>query len=266
MNILPDDIFNTIDNYWNKTIIYTFPKQLEDHAAEYLEDSYQRSTHFHDYIKVDNIPDFRLGKFTFTFDIVDDLLLEWNEEDDYFKHSELADEFAMKVQINWNAENCTCHDYEICRECELKNFKKNILNELRINYMYYYHSLNKFNYLNDVCRDIYNNEDFTKQLHICEDDYKCINRCDFHVKENNFERKLDNIDTLYCRVCVNKFKNRQSEFYAYMYAEYISELVFRYKNKYDEIIDFLRNPIPEHYWISGYGYGNKLLFTLSDII
>jgi len=247
MNILPDDIFSEIDKYWNKTIVYTFPKQHGFDEINYINYLYQRSTHFHDYIDVDDFPDFREGKLEFTFAIAHDLILEMVDDD--FKHP--VDEFAMKINVD--IENCTCS--KTCPNRKLMNFKRNILDELRINYMHYHHSLNRLNHL-----AAYDN--YTETLNVC--DYKCINCC-IIVKENTFGRKLDNINTLYCEFCINRFKGQSREFYLEKYKEHISGLVSKYKNRYDEIINFLRCPLPKEYYISGYN-NNKILFTLSEVV
>lgn len=254
MNILPEDIFDTLDKYWGKTVIYTFPKQ-DDY--EYLEDSYQRSKHFNDFIKVDNVPDFREGKFEFTFDIDDELLLEWEDEDDYFRHPELGYEISIKVNgMSWDIE-----------DSELVNIKKNLLDKLRISYMFYFHALNKVNYINDnenYTNNNFINDNYTKRLHVCEDDAKCINHCGFYTEDGDFERDLDNMETLYCRVCFSKFRENSKEFHAKKYKEHLINLVAKYKAEYDTIIEFLRNPIPKSYYITDYN-NKKITFTLSDL-
>lgn len=256
-NILPDNIFDKLDEYWNKTVVYTCPKQ-ED--VEYLDDLYPRSTYFNDFIEVDELPDFKEGYHKFTFDLCNDLLIEWDEEDDYFIHPELANEYTIRVlnKEYWNVKDCQCKNRGECEPCLLMNAKKNILDKLRSIYSDYCTTSEMYEYAKVI------NINSESYLHSPGFKYvsKCIGNCGFYPAEFGMICNLNEIKTLYCNVCLSRMKGLKSKESLFNnYKDYLLNKLNEHKEEYNEIVDFLKNPLPQTY-----EFTDEILFQLSEVI
>jgi hypothetical protein len=237
---LPINLFNKIDQYWGKNIKYTFPKLKE---CEYVEDSYPRSLHFSKFIDESHyVLDLEKSTLTFEFMGNENYLIEWEAEDCY-----------NVEQIKY-IEECTCTDEEICNNCLLYYFK-NTIYETLVNLGKFYKAVTA-NY-NRIQMGDYNTK-----LGLFEDDNKCIMGCGFIPPK--WERNINKIKSLYCNVCIKNCTHLTSEEHKNNYKKYIEGLKLKYESEYDEIIEFLNNPIPLSYKINDSSYDGEIILTLEQ--
>lgn len=110
-----------------------------------------------------------------------------------------------------------------------------------------------------ICEDFYVDEDFnddTKLVILEELEYfknysetdlmKCINGCGFNTKIKS-DRDFNNIETLYCNVCLGKIK---IDDHKKQYKLYLENNKIAYMKRYNELMEFLKNPLPKKIYLS----------------
>ena len=146
-------------------------------------------------------------------------IFEGNEEVQWFEDDDWF------FQPNDDCPFCPSNEGgERCRDCMLNDFKNTLYNKLRT----LYNNINTENY----------------------DDNKCILSCGFHTKTYlgpDDKRDLSNPGTLYCRI-------HSTNFSADLLMRYRENLKNALLEKYNEIINFLKEPLPLKYEIHDENY------------
>jgi hypothetical protein len=96
---MSEEKFAQIVKYYGKTVLYTFPKQTDPDEIYYLEDSFERCTHFGPYVKeCYQLPKWKKGTFEYHFELIDEFI--YGDEDE----SDISIETIIK-NLNDNLKN-----------------------------------------------------------------------------------------------------------------------------------------------------------------